>query len=477
MTVRPVNWHEGMFLRPHHFQVAERYRAYQAHLSEKWDCHYNWGLRDIELNLDGLANYRLEVLALHARLRDGTLVSIPEDGRLDAVDLKPAMESEKGLTVYLAVPALQLGRANTSAGHSDGARYSVDTQDLEDENTGVNAQQLQVRLLNMQLLLSTQDQSGYEVLPIGRIEKSARAEALPELDLTYIPPVLACDGWKPLGVYILQNIYDQIGKHVEQRAAQVVSRGIGFDSQSAGDRRLFEQLRVLNEAYSLLGIQAFAQGVHPLEAYMELCRIVGQLAIFSRECRPPELPRYDHDDLGSCFYRVKQYLQDMLEGIAPLDYKERPFVGAGLRLQVALEPSWLEPAWQMFVGVHTPLSAEKCIALLKPGGLDMKIGSSSRADEIFKYGRTGLKFAHAPLPPRSLPQKNGLYYFQVDRGSQQDEWVHVQKELSLAIRVNESRVLGNIDRQQVLTIKTSDGQQTSLQFTLYVVPNVPTKES
>src|SRR5205085_4679055 len=56
MTVRPVNWHEGMFLRPHHFQVAERYRAHQSNLSEKWDLHYNWGVRDIELNLDGLAN-------------------------------------------------------------------------------------------------------------------------------------------------------------------------------------------------------------------------------------------------------------------------------------------------------------------------------------------------------------------------------------------------------------------------------------
>src|SRR5207237_10460935 len=163
----------------------------------------------------------------------------------------------------------QLGRANTvahAAGHADSARYLVDTQDLEDENTGVNAQQVQVRLHNMQVLLSTQDHSGYDVLPIARVEKSAKADALPELDVTYIPPVLGCDGWKPLGVHILQNIYDQIGKHVEQRASQVVSRGIGFDSQSAGDRRLFEQLRVLNEAYSLLGIMAFAQGVHPLDA-------------------------------------------------------------------------------------------------------------------------------------------------------------------------------------------------------------------
>ena len=27
MTPRPVHWHEGMFLRPHHFQAADRHAA------------------------------------------------------------------------------------------------------------------------------------------------------------------------------------------------------------------------------------------------------------------------------------------------------------------------------------------------------------------------------------------------------------------------------------------------------------------
>lgn len=471
MTVRAVHWHEGMFLRPHHFQAAGRHALHLGELSEKWDLHYDWGLRAVDIDADALGNYRLVVRSLKARLRDGTLVSIPEDGVLSAIELKNAFDQASAVTVFLAVPVLNLGKANASAdGSTDGARFLLDTQQYEDENTGVNPQPIQVRLLNLKLLLEGHDQTGYEVLPIGRIEKSPKAEATPQLDLTYIPPLLACDAWNPLEAGIIQSIYDRIGKKIELLATQVVSRGITFDSQAQGDPLIFAQLRELNEVYALLGILAFAQGVHPFQAYLELCRAVGQLSIFGATRRPPELPRYDHDDLGTCFYRVKQYIDSLLNIVVEPEYKERPFVGAGLRIQVSLEPAWLESIWQMYVGVQSPLNTEDCIRLLtKPGQLDMKIGSSDRVDDIFRLGQAGLRFAHNARPPRALPSIPGLIYFELSRESQQDEWQNVQKSLTVAIRLNENRIAGNIQGQRILTIKTA-GQTTTLQFTLYVVP-------
>src|SRR5436190_4193156 len=114
MTSPTVHWHEGMFLRPHHFQTAERSWSRLVVDNSKWDHHYNWGLRAIELDLDALANYRCVVRTLQARLRDGTLVAIPEDGVLPAVELKTAFEKGSAVTVYLAVPVLNLGRANAA---------------------------------------------------------------------------------------------------------------------------------------------------------------------------------------------------------------------------------------------------------------------------------------------------------------------------------------------------------------------------
>src|SRR5262249_28930911 len=125
-----------------------------------------------------------------------------------------------------------------------------------------------------------------------------------------------------------------------------------------------------------------------------------------------------------------------------------------------------------FVGVKSTLPAEECINLLTKSSLDMKIGSSDRVDDIFKRGQAGLRFAHSPRPPRALPSLPGLGYFPVDRASQQDEWANAQKSLTLAIRLNEHRIAGDIQGQRVLTIKTSDNQATAFQFTLYVVPQV-----
>lgn len=459
-----------MFLRPHHLQAAQRYAAQQSSLNAKWDLHYNWGLRALDLDRDALANYRLVIRSLKARLRDGTLLAVPEDAALPALDLHPAFDTADNVTVYLAVPTLHLGRANVGHdGPAGGARYLTDTQELEDENTGLNPQPVQVRLLNVRLLLSGQDQTGYEVLPLARVRKSAQADATPELDLSYIPPLLACDAWKPLEDDILQVIYDRLGKKMELLAQQVVSRGITFDSVAQGDALIFNQLRVANEAVALLGVQVFAEGVHPLASYLELCRIVGQLAIFGATRRPPELPRYDHDDLATCFYRVKQYIDELLNIFVEPTYKERPFLGAGLRMQVTLEPSWMESVWAMYVGVQSPLPAEQTVRMLtKPGQLDMKIGSSDRVDEIFRQGDAGLRFAHSPTPPRALPQNPGLVYFQINRESQLQEWQRVQKSLTLAIRLNENLIVGNIQGQRILTIR-SGGQTTTMQFTLYVV--------
>jgi hypothetical protein len=60
-----------------------------------------------------------------------------------------------------------------------------------------------------------------------------------------------------------------------------------------------------------------------------------------------------------------------------------------------------------------------------------------------------------------------MNYFQVSRDS--DEWQNVRQTLTLAIRLNEHKIAGNIQGQRTLTILKSDGQTTTMEFTLFVV--------
>ena len=472
-----VHWHEGMFLRHHHFLTEHRSLLRLMALDGRWSQYHNWGLRSIQLNPDALANHRFAITALRARMRDGTLVEAPEDGPLPEIDLKPALEGNRRVTVLLAAPVLKSGHPNVSdGGPAEGLRYYLTTQPLEDENLGVSPQPITLRRLNATLLLSTQNAAGYETLPIARVEKSERAEATPVLDSSYIPPVLVCDAWRELSVGILQAIYDRVGRKIEKLAGQAVSRGLSLESLSPIDNLLFSHLRVLNEAYAELTNVAFLEGTHPLPAYLLLSRLVGQLSIFSTTRRPPPIPLYNHDDLGGCFFRLKNYLDDLLSIVPEPDYQERPFVGQGLRMQVALERAWLEKEAQIYIGVQSPLEPDACVALMRQ--LDMKVGSSERVENIYRMGEAGLAFAHLPTiqVPQSLPRPQGLTYFQIQRQEAGDparrasagEWPFVERSLSLAIRFNEKLIVGNIDRQEVVTLRQAS--EMPFRFTLFVLP-------
>ena len=59
-----VHWHEGMFLRPHHFLTEHRRTLRLMQLDGKWGLHHNWGLRAISLNTEALSNHRFSVSSL-----------------------------------------------------------------------------------------------------------------------------------------------------------------------------------------------------------------------------------------------------------------------------------------------------------------------------------------------------------------------------------------------------------------------------
>ena len=466
-----VHWHEGLFLRPHHLQASQRYVDSQTDRVATTLLPYVWGCRTLEIDADALANSRFVVRRLTARMPDGMLVSIPTDGTLTPLDLKPILDRQPVVTVALAVPVLRPGRSNVSdTGTERLVRYRLDSLELDDENTGGDPEPVVVRRLNFQLLASDRDTTGYVLLPLAKVERSDRADGRPRLAPGYIPPILASDAWGELWAGILQAIYDRIGRKIDLLAAQVQARGIGAETGTAWDLTMAGQLRSLNEAYSVLHAVAFTPGIHPLTAFTELCRIVGVLALFGATRRPPAMPRYDHDDLGNTFFPLKRTIDELLDRVVEPEFKERPFLGAGLRMQVELEPAWVEANWQLFIAAQSTLTPDELVRVLtQPGVLDMKVGSSERVDGIFRNGRAGLRFLPVRMPPRVLPSSSGIAYFQLAAEPAGGEWPEVQKSLSLAVRINENRVVGNIQGQRDLTVQIGP-QSTTLRFTLYAVP-------
>ena len=83
-----VHWFEGMFLRPQHFQAADRYWSEAIHLGQSWDHAYGYGIQAIEI-FDAITpaeryKFKVGLVSRHANhignLADELLHTIPSAG-------------------------------------------------------------------------------------------------------------------------------------------------------------------------------------------------------------------------------------------------------------------------------------------------------------------------------------------------------------------------------------------------------------
>jgi type VI secretion system protein ImpJ len=489
MRYPPVNWSEGMFLLPHHFQAAEKHVQELVQTSERWDHAYNYGVQRIDISQDAIGNFQFQINACHARLRDGTLVVINPEQDLDraeikesiqelegvlksvSADLKAGLQVEPVVRVYLGVPKLKTGAANVRSEWQENGkqRFSELKRQVLEETRGGNEQEIAVKSLNVRLLLSTDDLSGFEIIPIAQVHRADERSAHPRLDVRYIPPLLDCECWPPLGREIIRAIYDIVGKKIEVLATQIITRGISLASDTPGDVERVLMLSELNEAYATLTMLAFAQGVHPYLAYSELCRLVGKLSIFSKERRIADVPHYDHDDLGRIFYWVKERIVALLDTIKDYEYEMQKFVGVGIGMQVTLVPKWLQSDWKWYVGIlHPDLSDSECRELITPRVLDWKLGSQGKVDYYFEKGVPGLRLLPLDKTPRALPGDRNWSFFEVSRDN--EAWKDVQATQTLAMRLREASIQNFPELQgNHRIIVFFKGKRAELEFALFAV--------
>ena len=470
MRYLPVHWCEGLFLRPHHFQAADRYWTEALAASESWDHAYNYGIRHIRISREAIGNSQVEIAECQARMKDGTLISVEPGQDPDRVDLRNAFNRDSTVRVYLAVPKLKLGAPNVAGeAYGPNERYLARNIPVQDESGGGNDQDIELRTLNLRVLLSSDDLEGYEVLPVAQVKRAGEREATPQLDDSYIPPVLAVDAWPVLERDYVRAIYDIIGQKVSILTEQVVNRGIGLGGQQPGDFARILMLHELNKAYATLGVLVFGTGVHPFVAYTELCRILGQLAVFGPHRRvPDDIPRYNHDDLQPIFEYVKRQIQVLLDALPELEYEQEFFRGEGLGMAVTLSPKWLGGDWDWFVGVSQEgLAEQECMTLLD--NLNWKLGSKRQVGELFERGGEGVRLTKVSQVPRALPTTANWLYYRVSRGNR--AWNDVVATQTLAMRLQDRLILNRDDLQGKEELVVQAGaKRVTMRFALFAVP-------
>jgi type VI secretion system protein ImpJ len=467
-----VNWAEGMFLRPQHFQAADRHWNELTSLGVNYFSPYLYGLQRVTISAEALANGSLEFGSLRARWKDGTIIA-QEDNHVERVELKgrldPKVIGSDPITAYLALPVLQQGQANVAKTAGGVERYVEFRRPADDESIGGNQQEVGLRKLNYRILFSHEEMNGFETIPIARLIKSEADDGQFLLDSNYFPPSISIQSWPELAG-VVRAIYDVIGSRIQSLSDIVREKNISLSSQSQGDLEKILLLNTLNEASGELSCLAFAAGVHPLVAYTALCKIVGKCSIFGPGFAIEKVPKYDHEDLATIFKWALERIRKLIFSVKEDEYEQRYFVGSGRGMVVQLEPEWFGLEWDWYFGVDpVNIGRDECFQLLK-NSIDWKLGSSDKVEHYMTVQQPGVKLRPVPQAPRALPSRGNWVYFQIKR--EEDAWRHVQVTQTMGMRVKSEQIanLDTLDGARRLRIAI-DGKTYGLEFAVFAVRN------
>ncbi|MBV9928132.1 MAG: type VI secretion system baseplate subunit TssK [Acidobacteria bacterium] len=443
---RKIVWNEGMLLSPHHFQQWDNYHEEQLNSRLASTLPYEWGVLDLQLNTDSIANGLVELTICRAVMSDGLLLNIP-DG-----DPAPAPRPVEGrfkpetnrLGVYLAIPAKAAGTVSfqTNGGErGQMVRYWQEVGTMTDETTGQNEQQIAFARSNLRLLFADELRDGYRSIKIAEIERTSATGQL-MVSKHYVPPALnaAASAW------LVESLDQIVGRLIAKSSSLAEQRRHRTDSLAdftTSEIPVFWLLHTVNSAIPVLGhLNRLSSGthrrvVHPERLYAELARLAGQLMTFAVKSRPDDsvhpkdIVQYEHENLYFTFHWLFEKIKDLLERVIPTRYvqipleKTRDSVYVG---RVADERLLAEAAF--YLGIHAQIPEGR---LIERAPRLIKVASRDDIDGVIGGMEPGLTMTHASPPPAPIPTRAGFHYFALDKFG--DLWDAIDGSKTIAVHV------------------------------------------
>lgn len=432
LELSEVNWFEGMFLRPHHFQAALRY--FNSALSREIQRiqPYGWGIVSIQISEAELENFVFAIKSARLKMPDGTFVCVPENTDVEPREMKDSLDKTDGpMDVFFALPRLRERDPNTlplGERPVDGydRRYIVRLHEMVDENTGGNIQQIETRRLNGKIFFTGENTTGYDVIKISQVIRSGDSRNIPVLSLDFFPPVLELKALNPL-YKLCQDVYHRLIAKNRMLISQVSEGNISFSGNIADAIQTMLKIQVTASFAALLRQIIETPHLHPYIVYLELCRLMGELSIFGKGIELHNIPSYDHDQLALCFRGICGQINQLLEQVIPSVYTRVSFEIRENQLKCGLREEWLTTDVEFYLGVESDYEEQTLFS--KVDGI--KLGAVSDI-QFFTHRRLpGLGLQKLRRVPPGLPDRPNLYYFKIEQEG--EFWKNVLHDKALAI--------------------------------------------
>jgi type VI secretion system protein ImpJ len=411
---RKVVWSEGMLLTPHHFQQWDNYHEELLNARLASLLPYEWGVLELQLNRESIANGFFEVVHCSAVMPDGLLLNVPQTD--PAPDPRPIQEhfdaGAERLDVHLCVPLKRFAALNfqTNGGEKGRVlRYLQEAGTMPDESTGENEQQIAFAQSNMRLLFGGEPTDGYSSIKIAEVQRTATGQLT--LSDTYIPPLLDINA-SPWLVNLLRQVVEILVTKSSTLAEQRRQRVASLADFTTAEVAQFWLLHTVNSAIPVLAHLFRTSQIHPERLYSEMARLAGALMTFATDRHPKDIVRYEHRDLYWTFKQLVGTIRDLLETVIPTrcvpitleNVRESLYVG---RIQ---DERLLKDAG-FFLAVRARVPESKLIELVPHL---VKIASRDVIDGLVESALPGVNLTHASPPPAPIPARLGYHYFGLD---------------------------------------------------------------
>jgi type VI secretion system protein ImpJ len=423
-----VVWTEGLFLRPQHFQQAERFLESLIENRVGPGLPYGHGFTRLELDAEMLKLGRVGITKARGIMPDGTPFAFPEEGPAPApLEIPPDC---KDTAVLLALPLRRSGMPEISYGSGKGTgltRYTATDMEVADNIAEMQGSaEMQVGTLNLKLVFASEPTESYTTLGFAHILEK-RSSGVVALSDGYIAPSLDCRADQTL-----LNYLREISSLLRHRAASLAERMGQPGQKGVSEIADFLMLQVANRFSPLFAHLLAREPLHPESLYLFCLQLAGELATFTHSNRrPTEFPAYRHDALAETFFPLIKDIRESLssvlnQGAIALELQDK---GRGL-YAVAIPDLDLLRTASFVLAVNAQVPAESLRQLFPT---QVKIGSAEKIRDLVMSQLPGIVLQPLPVAPRQIPFHAGFTYFELDRHS--DLWKGMEINRLLAMHI------------------------------------------
>lgn len=441
-----VLWAEGMFLRPHHLQTAERYREEALQREIQRIQPFFYGLQSLDVAPDQLENFVFEIRDVSLKLKDGTALSSDSTLRISPRSFKNELDKAGGrMRVFVGVPVMRDTAPNTFAPGEGPAgvdrRFVAENAEVLDENSGSNPQPVGVRRCNGKLFFGNESQEGYECLEVAVVERSGSGRNFPVLSREFIPSLTEIGASRTL-----QALCDGVTNRIEAKhrllLTDVAQGRLTIASDGTSGWQTIIKLQILGSFLFLFQQLTRIPRIHPFHVYTEFARLAGELSIFDDGRVPVKVPVYDHEKLGPCYHETCRVIEALLEKIVASRFVKVDFVLRDDLLVADLLEEWLAAQTEVFLAIEAEMEEKD----LRGRIVTMKLGTVRDIPILRQRRLFGLDLELLKRTPAGLPQREDFFYFKIEKEG--PYWTNVVRDRNVAL---------------------SDALDPKLKFSLYII--------